>query len=240
MTLDDSQLSPELGEVALRAWQQITDQATSEEAAALALLIEQHGLQGQLARVLACSPFAAELLRRRPGLLPGLIAGNFLARGLAPGELSTELSAALSEPEAELGVVLRQFRQRHMLRIVWRDFCKLASTLETTAEVSALAECCIRAAQAHCHRALVAKHGEPRGRDSGEAQQLIVLAMGKLGARELNLSSDIDLIFTYPEPGQTDGDSGEAPLLPRMRLARQRGHPRHLHRDLVRALDSNE
>ncbi len=54
------------------------------------------------------------------------------------------------------------------------------------------------------HAWAVEKSGTPRGPD-GRAQRLIVLGMGKLGARELNLSSDIDLIFCYPEHGQTDG-----------------------------------
>ncbi|RBH34149.1 bifunctional glutamine synthetase adenylyltransferase/deadenyltransferase, partial [Pseudomonas sp. MWU13-2860] len=54
-------------------------------------------------------------------------------------------------------------------------------------------------------RAGLAHYGQPIGEDSGEVQQLIVIGMGKLGGGELNVSSDIDLIFIYPESGDTDG-----------------------------------
>ena len=69
-----------------------------------------------------------------------------------------------------------------MLRIVWRDFCRLADTLETVRDTSLLAEACIAEALAYSQAALEQRFGVPRGRDSGQAQQLIVLAMGKLGA----------------------------------------------------------
>jgi glutamate-ammonia-ligase adenylyltransferase len=102
--------------------------------------------------------------------------------------------------------VLRQFRARHISRIVWRDFCRLADTLETVRDTSALADAAIAAALRLSQAELEEAHGVPRGRDSGDAQQMVVLAMGKLGARELNVSSDIDLMFAYPEAGKTDGE----------------------------------
>src|SRR5439155_23025057 len=55
------------------------------------------------------------------------------------------------------------------------------------------------------HRALARMHGEPIGADSASAQRLIVVGMGKLGGGELNVSSDIDLVFIYPEAGTTSG-----------------------------------
>jgi glutamate-ammonia-ligase adenylyltransferase len=111
----------------------------------------------------------------------------------------------LTAAEDEPGVVLRRFRQRQMLRIIWRDLNRLAPTLETTRDVSWLADACILHGVALCSRELEAKFGQPMGAVSGEPQELIVLAMGKLGAHELNLSSDIDLIFAYPEVGKTCG-----------------------------------
>jgi glutamate-ammonia-ligase adenylyltransferase len=68
-----------------------------------------------------------------------------------------------------------------------------------------LAEACIERALTALQAQLEAKFGVPTGRRSGERQELVVIAMGKLGARELNLSSDIDLIFAYPESGETLG-----------------------------------
>jgi len=189
------------------AWQGILERAEPEQASRLTALAATDPLSWQLPRVLACSPFVAELSQRKPGLLLGLMDGDALQAPLEEAALRNELSSLLAPEDAELGTVLRVFRQRHMLRIVWRDFCRLADTLETVRDVSLLAEACIAEALQSSQAALEQRFGVPRGRRSAERQQLIVLAMGKLGARELNVSSDIDLIFVFPEAGQTDGDS---------------------------------
>lgn len=165
-----------------------------------------HPQPAQLDHMLACSPFVADLLQRDPEPLLALLGSGELQRSLAVDEAEQQLASELQQAEAELLPVLRRFRTRHMLRIVWRDFCRLAPTLETTRDTSLLAEASIRCALAHCEAELAPRFGRPRGRHSGEVQELVVLAMGKLGARELNVSSDIDLIFTYPEAGETDGD----------------------------------
>ncbi|XLM22129.1 bifunctional glutamine synthetase adenylyltransferase/deadenyltransferase, partial [Chromobacterium piscinae] len=70
--------------------------------------------------------------------------------------------------------------------------------------ISQLAEFAVRQALA-CAAASLTQYGQPIGEDSGEPQQLIVIGMGKLGGGELNVSSDIDLIFIYPEGGETNG-----------------------------------
>ena len=67
-----------------------------------------------------------------------------------------------------------------------------------------LAETATRAATSLHHAALAVVHGEPRD-EHGSAQQLVVVGMGKLGGGELNVSSDVDLVFAYPESGETDG-----------------------------------
>ena len=206
MNLDIANLPEELGKAASVSWEGILEQAGDDLADRLAA-----GLSGdaacQLARVLACSPFVAGLCRRKPGLLLELLASGTLDRSLEADEFRAGLQASLAEPGAELDVALRVYRQRHMLRIVWRDFCRLADTMETVRDTSLLAEACIAEALDHHQLALEQRFGVPRGRQSGERQQLIVLAMGKLGARELNVSSDIDLIFVYPEAGGTDGET---------------------------------
>jgi glutamate-ammonia-ligase adenylyltransferase len=99
---------------------------------------------------------------------------------------------------------LRRFRNREMLRIVWRDLCGLATLGETFASLTTLAEVCLQAALEEHHRRLEEKHGTPRGKD-GSPQRLFVIALGKFGGGELNLSSDIDIIFCYPQSGQCDG-----------------------------------
>jgi [glutamine synthetase] adenylyltransferase / [glutamine synthetase]-adenylyl-L-tyrosine phosphorylase len=207
MTLDITNLPEALAGEAERAWEYILERADTALAQQLAELLQNSTEAHQLARVLACSPFVAELLRRRPQLLLDLLQTGQLQQSLPEDAYREELQQLLAAADAELSPVLRHFRARHMLRIVWRDFCRLSDTLETVRDTSMLAEAAVAQALAYSHSELQARYGVPRGKHSGAAQQLIVLAMGKLGARELNVSSDIDLIFAYPEAGQTDSDS---------------------------------
>ena len=101
---------------------------------------------------------------------------------------------------------LRIFRRRTQIHIIWRDLLRLAKTMDTTRMLSDMADVCITQGLNHAHAMLALKHGQPIGKTSKEEQRLLVLGMGKLGAHELNLSSDIDLIFAYPESGMTTGN----------------------------------
>ena len=210
MSLPHTDLPESLARTAAAAWQHIVERATPDQAAGLIAALDDGAVAAQLSRVLACSPFVAELARRRPAILLDLLRGGQLQRSLDEAAFRTGLQEMLAEEGAELVPVLRHYRQRHMLRIVWRDFCRLADTLETVRDTSLLAEASIAEALEVSQVALERRFGVPRGSASGERQQLIVLAMGKLGARELNVSSDIDLIFAYPEAGTTDG--GKRPI----------------------------
>jgi glutamate-ammonia-ligase adenylyltransferase len=91
-----------------------------------------------------------------------------------------------------------------MLRIAWRDIAGRAAVTETLRAVSDLADGCIRAAIAAAAAAFAGVFGKPRNA-AGDEVPLIVLGMGKLGGRELNFSSDIDLVFLFSEGGETDG-----------------------------------
>src|SRR6056300_1086108 len=96
-----------------------------------------------------------------------------------------------------------------MLRLVWRDFSHRGQLEDTLTDITELADCVIRSAVERASRHHHSRFGVPIGADTGEIQTLAVLGMGKLGGRELNLSSDIDLIFTYPESGTTQGGRNE-------------------------------
>lgn len=166
----------------------------------------QPDLAAQQTRLFTASQFARQVCERHPDVLDALKSSGDLSRSYADHELSEILSATLAacgDGEA-LSRELRRFRRREMLRILWRDFNRLAPTMETTRDTSLLAEACVQQALNWWHKELALHYGEPRSA-KGELQQLVVLAMGKLGARELNVSSDIDLIFCFPESGQTDG-----------------------------------
>ena len=99
---------------------------------------------------------------------------------------------------------LRSLRQAVMARLICRDHNGLADLDEVVSTISLLAEFAVQQALACACRSLP-QYGQPIGEDSGEVQQLIVIGMGKLGGGELNVSSDIDLIFIYPEGGETSG-----------------------------------
>ncbi len=99
---------------------------------------------------------------------------------------------------------IRILRARLMFRWIWQDANQLTDVVTLTRELSDFADAAICAAKDFARIPLVAKHGEPVGYN-GKVQDLIVVAMGKLGAQELNLSSDIDLIFAFDEQGETNG-----------------------------------
>lgn len=158
-------------------------------------------------RVWAGSEFVARQCRQHPALLLELIDSGDLHRRYASETLAEHVQTAIdpvTDAEA-LGIALRHLRRREMVRIAWRDLAGQADLDETMADLSALAEGCVRGALARLHGWQQAALGTPIGAESGEAQAMVVLGMGKLGARELNFSSDIDLIFAYREAGQTAG-----------------------------------
>ncbi|MGQ9427154.1 bifunctional [glutamate--ammonia ligase]-adenylyl-L-tyrosine phosphorylase/[glutamate--ammonia-ligase] adenylyltransferase [Gilvimarinus sp. F26214L] len=100
---------------------------------------------------------------------------------------------------------LREFRRKFMVRIVWRDLNRRAGLEETTGELSVFAAAAVQEAMDYHYAALSRRFGLPLGVASESPQPMLVLGMGKLGAGELNVSSDIDLIFAYPETGETAG-----------------------------------
>jgi glutamate-ammonia-ligase adenylyltransferase len=152
------------------------------------------------------SDYVVQCAMRHLELLPALYRQGDLDRSYSEGEMAQRLAALLQgvDDEAGLSSALRAFRRQQMVRIIWRDLARLAPLEETLEDLSALADSCIDLARQKLYAWLSDQMGTPRNRQ-GEAQPLVVLGMGKLGARELNLSSDIDLIFAYPEAGQTDG-----------------------------------
>ncbi len=161
--------------------------------------------------VLACSDFVARTAQRTPAVFDDLLHSGDLQRAYPPGTFQAIVQTCLPPPaddlqnvEALLGVALRKVRQREMLRIAWRDLAGRADLEETMTELSDLADACIEGALTVLYEGLCRQRGTPTGR-GGTPQQLVVLGMGKLGARELNFSSDVDLILAFPEGGRTVG-----------------------------------
>ena len=181
---------------------------------AVEALDDDHGLStwtperwAQFSRVTAASDFVTEQSVRDPLMLLELVRSGELDRGYAPGELCAQIAAAVNaaETDEQLGRALRRQRARHQVRIVWRDLTRQADLVQTCRDLSDMADASIDQAYQWLYARHCQQFGVPTGRRSGEPQQMVVLGMGKLGAVELNLSSDIDLIFAYPEGGETVG-----------------------------------
>ncbi len=157
---------------------------------------------------LSVSPYLLQLSRRQPDTFTTL-------------QSPSSATDALPEPTIEAPELtdevlqqawLRRHRHDQLARILWRDLQEGASLWATLASLSALAETCLGIALDWAHAAMAARYGEPRDAD-GQQQHLVILGMGKLGGGELNVSSDIDLIYLFRENGTTDGrravDNGE-------------------------------
>jgi glutamate-ammonia-ligase adenylyltransferase len=153
-----------------------------------------------LPKVWACSPFVAKHCVQSPALLHNSDLLN------VPSHYSQDLAHSLQDvkDETELMRALRLFRRREMIRIAWRDLAGWAPLEETLKSLSDLSDTMIEGALTWLYQRLITQFGTPVNAN-GIPQQLVVLALGKLGGQELNFSSDIDLIFAYPESGETKG-----------------------------------
>jgi glutamate-ammonia-ligase adenylyltransferase len=161
-----------------------------------------------LQRVFAFSDFVAENCIRHPALISDLIESGDLQRSYSQHHFSETLKTVLVnvKEEATLIQILRVFRRREMTRIAFRDLAGWSNLAETVSDLSNLADTCLEQTTLILYKGLSEKFGTPTAED-GSSQLLVILGLGKLGAQELNFSSDIDLIFAYPEAGHTSGTS---------------------------------
>lgn len=164
------------------------------------LLSAAPDLRAQLLRVASLSPFAARLMANRPELLAAILQhGNG-----QPDSAASRLHEYLARYPADPMQALRLWRQEMILGVIWRDLNGLSDLSRTLEELSNCADLALQAASRIATRELGEGYGLPADAE-GRLQELVILAMGKLGGGELNLSSDIDLVFLYPAAGATDG-----------------------------------
>ncbi len=159
-----------------------------------------------VATVWASSEFVGLSCARDPALLESLIQSNDLTsrRTSDTGVAAAFAALDMTSDEAAFMGALRRLRRRELVRVAWRDLAGWAETAETLIDLSDAADAAIRAAQRFAMAQLATRYGVPRSPE-GVAGELTILAMGKLGGHELNFSSDIDLVFLFPEHGDTDG-----------------------------------
>ncbi len=163
-----------------------------------------------LALLCGSSRLAAKTLARTPGVLRRVARSPWLGRPRPEGQAWRLLARAARRLDPEdvdgLNRLLRGFASREVVRIALRDL-RRARVDEVTAELSGLATASVDVAIRFHDRRLRARYGAPAGMAGREAGAgFCALAMGKLGARELNFSSDIDLIYVYFADGNTDGE----------------------------------
>lgn len=194
-------------------WQKFTEVAQQAFSEQLTKLGEESVLCDELVRVWIGSDFVAELCVTSPAMLFELLDSGDLQRNYSKQDYIDKLVARLQDvsSEEELMRELRLFRQREQMRIIWRDLARTAKLTDTTTQVSRLADVCIDQALSWLYRQACEKWGTPSTliNDEWVPQQMVVIGMGKLGAKELNVSSDIDLMFTYQGKGCTQGGARE-------------------------------
>jgi glutamate-ammonia-ligase adenylyltransferase len=164
-----------------------------------------------LITIFSHSQFLSDELLKTPEWLDPLAGAGDMHRVISAEEFCARLETLLAPcgpfpPPAE---ILALFRRRQMMRILLRDVLNYATLSDITEELSNLADAIIEQTCLHIHAHLQSRYGLPRYIDEATGAQrdcgFAVLALGKLGGRELNYSSDIDLMFLYAANGETTG-----------------------------------
>ncbi len=172
--------------------------------------LPERDLLEALVLLAGASRMVPALLARDPRLLRRAARSPFLLRPRAEAHLLRLLERVMRwvVPDDVDGFhrLLRRLRAREVVRISLRDL-RRARVREVTGELSSLASACLDAAIRFHDRRLRARHGAPAGLAAREpGAGFCAIAMGKLGARELNFSSDVDLIYVYGHDGETEGE----------------------------------
>ncbi|WP_226960819.1 bifunctional [glutamate--ammonia ligase]-adenylyl-L-tyrosine phosphorylase/[glutamate--ammonia-ligase] adenylyltransferase [Thalassotalea sp. LPB0316] len=193
-------LAPAIVEKSQRYWQLFLEQMNTAEAVEIS-----QDIQPIIQAGFGLSDFIYRVAMQMPSEFVALVSTpDFYV--LAKQNYQTNLQQRLSQCQSEqqLHQALRQFRQLAMTRIAFADLVFEQPLKQCLQALSELADNLINQALEWLHNDCQVKWGQPVNAQ-GKPQQLLVYAMGKLGGKELNFSSDIDLIFTYPEAGETIG-----------------------------------
>lgn len=166
----------------------------------------------QCIQLCGSSPFLVNLMYKTPEILCWLFLENGINISRSAGDMQSAVLATVDESTdfTTLQKALRCFKRREIVRIAARDLNGLAPLEEVMRELADLASSTLQVAYQVCRSCLVRDHGIPLvaavdGSAAHEAE-MTVIGMGKLGGRELNFSSDIDIIYFYEsDKGETTG-----------------------------------
>ena len=187
--------APELG---LQSFMRLRER---QPAAFERLVLAPAGLR-YLSAIFTHSHFLTEEILEHTDWIEELVASG-ISDVVPAEELRQELECALPKGLPD-PLDLAKFRRRQLMRIALRDILGIAGLPEITAELSELADTLIEVAYERIKQGLVRRHGTPLDQN-GRESHFTVIALGKLGGRELNYSSDIDLMFLYSAAGETSG-----------------------------------
>ena len=189
-----------------------TIEAFLETDTGAAVLLADSGLShADISQAMLRSEFVRDIVVRDSSLVVDWFRRESVTMAQSPSSLEAlwQVYREGVHDEPSLHRQLRLFRREAMFRIVWRDLMRWSDLSETMAATSALADICIEGALSWLYKQTCEQLGTPWGVDPASGrespQQMVVLGMGKLGGRELNVSSDIDLIFAFPDKGETRG-----------------------------------
>ncbi|MCC2614844.1 bifunctional [glutamate--ammonia ligase]-adenylyl-L-tyrosine phosphorylase/[glutamate--ammonia-ligase] adenylyltransferase [Aestuariibacter halophilus] len=157
--------------------------------------------------VFGLSTFVARSVEQDPALLEWLFDQQTLEDGELDYPAIIAQTAASADSPADMDTILRHLRRRFMVHQTWRDLTGRQPIEHSLAQVSAMADALIMAAYHWAYEQVAERFGRPQTQHGD--MPLLILGMGKLGGRELNFSSDIDLIFAYPFNGKTQGGRRE-------------------------------
>jgi len=193
-----------------RALHYLTQFLQEQPAAFQRLIVSPINLQ-YLLTVFSHSEFLSHELMRTPQWLEPLAASGDLHRVISAEEYAARIETFLAPygPGTPPSPALGMFRRQQILRILIRDVLGFGTLSDVTEELSNLADAILESACGHIENQLTERHGTPRYEDpeNGTPREcgFAVVALGKLGGRELNYSSDIDLMFLYTANGETAG-----------------------------------
>lgn len=160
----------------------------------------------ELNKLAIASPFAHQLWQQKSDRLSQFIAKFGLGQMLDKATINALVQQQKTDDETQFMQNLRTLRQNLMVRWIWQDCLGLITVASLTQQLSFFADSCLIAAYRFAYERLTKRVGIPYLGDTQKTKdELMIIAMGKLGAGELNLSSDIDLIFVHRGSGQTWG-----------------------------------
>jgi [glutamine synthetase] adenylyltransferase / [glutamine synthetase]-adenylyl-L-tyrosine phosphorylase len=199
---------------ALNNWERFL-RAVEDVNDVLSLLDTSPRMASVLSTLFGSSQYLTDMVLQEPGIVIWFTERQRLFMHRPKEEMARDLSDWLEQGTSleDRFRILRRFKKREMVRVGLRDLMRQADLVETTEDLSNLADVCLMGAHETCYRDLAARYGEPMGHDeAGQAQrsEFAILGLGKLGGQELNFSSDIDLMFLYTCDGETSGPKGSS------------------------------